>query len=131
MRLRQRPEAAAAFIESINGYVYNWSAFVGLTACVSTADELKTVLSLLPNHPFTECFEIQTKADYGALLDEAEELIENLEDRVFSIGRTESGQQQGQTWIWGTVQRALIAVTRQGPSAARSHDTVRGGRTDF
>ena len=126
LRLRRRPEAATVFIKSIGGYACNWSAYVGLTACVSSSDELETILSVLPPHPFTTCFEIHARLDFHIEAKDVGELVDELERSVFSIGLTERGRREGRTWIWGASRKALIDYHVRGASSAPQRGRPRG-----
>lgn len=114
LRLRKRPEAASAFITSLQSYPCNWSAYIGLSSCISSIAELETILPTLPRHPFTTCFEIHTKLDLHSGAERVGELVDELERDVFSVGLAEKGRREGKTWVWGAGQKAMIAYHLRG-----------------
>lgn len=118
LRLRKRPEAASAFITSLQSYPCNWSAYIGLSSCISSIAELETILPTLPRHPFTTCFEIHTKLDLHSGAERVGELVDELERDVFSVGLAEKGRREGKTWVWGAGQKAMIAYHLRGTCTA-------------
>lgn len=62
-RLNRREEAIESIIHSISGYPWNWSAWTLLGRCVGDAQELASLLPLLPlpaSHPLMQMFQIKT-----------------------------------------------------------------------
>ncbi|KAL7409660.1 hypothetical protein BDY24DRAFT_418699 [Mrakia frigida] len=109
-RLHKRPEAAECFVLSLEKYPCNWSCWLGLASCVKSTDELEAVLPLLPSgHPFTHCFEIHTRLDLHTATETVDEMITDLEEKVFSIASTPQGKQKGKAWIWGVSMKGMVA----------------------
>ncbi|KAI6046221.1 hypothetical protein EDC04DRAFT_3016435 [Pisolithus marmoratus] len=62
-RLNRREEAVESIIVSLSGYPWNWSAWTLLGQCVGDAQELASLLPLLPfpaNHPLVQMFQVKT-----------------------------------------------------------------------
>ncbi|KAF9227395.1 TPR-like protein [Gyrodon lividus] len=62
-RLNRREEAIESIILSIGGYTWNWSAWTLLGRCIGDAEELSSLLPLLPlppSHPLVQMFQIRT-----------------------------------------------------------------------
>ncbi|KAH7888745.1 hypothetical protein F5I97DRAFT_1855159 [Phlebopus sp. FC_14] len=62
-RLNRREEAIESIILSIGGYPWNWSAWTLLSRCFGDAEELSSLLPLLPlpaTHPLVQMFQIKT-----------------------------------------------------------------------
>ncbi|KAI6033089.1 hypothetical protein F5J12DRAFT_902772 [Pisolithus orientalis] len=61
-RLTRREEAVESIIISLSGYPWNWSAWTLLGQCVGDAQELASLLPLLPfpaSHPLVQLFQVK------------------------------------------------------------------------
>ncbi|KAL4078447.1 hypothetical protein V8B97DRAFT_1937445 [Scleroderma yunnanense] len=68
-RLNRREEAIESIIHSISGYPWNWSAWTLLGRCVGDAQELASLLPLLPlpaSHPLMQLFQIKAMNDLNS-----------------------------------------------------------------
>lgn len=67
-----------------------------------------------PAHPFAQCFEIHTRLDLHTSTDTVGDMINDLEQRVFSIGLTSQGRSEGKAWIWGGSMKGMVAYHLRG-----------------
>lgn len=109
--------------------VFPSSPFCSLSSLFDWFDlQLEAVLPLLPSgHPFTHCFEIHTRLDLHTATETVDEMITDLEEKVFSIASTPQGKQKGKAWIWGVSMKGMVAYHQRGSSLSSS---LKGARRD-
>jgi anaphase-promoting complex subunit 8 len=77
-KLKLPKKALAAFIQSIQKYPFNWSAWTALMNCMPNADEIKSILPQLPGGFMKELFELHYLVEMNKEDEKVEMLLDDL-----------------------------------------------------
>lgn len=74
-------KALSAFIQSIQKYPFNWSAWLELINCVKNAEDIRTILPQLPGGFMKELFELHYLIEMNKEDEKVEMLLEDLDNQ--------------------------------------------------